>query len=103
MDFVTPEKATEDSFICITCHRQDYLSSKGAKHPKYCTVSLFSSRTSLDLGQELSAFLRTGKYAISCKMHNRAIPPVHTVLLHCADCMENFKCLRTGYPDLHSL
>lgn len=65
MGFVTPEKATEANCVCITCHRQYYLNSWGAKHHKYCTVSLFSSRISLDLGQELSAFLRTGKYASS--------------------------------------
>lgn len=65
MVFATPEKAAEANCIYITCHRKDYVSSREAKHPKYCTVSLFSSRTSLDLGQELSAFLTTGKYATS--------------------------------------
>lgn len=65
MVFVTPEKAVEANCIYIACHRKNYLSSREANHPKYCTVSLFSSRTSLDLGQELSAFLTTGKIATS--------------------------------------
>lgn len=92
MFFVTPEKAAESNCIYITWHRNDYLSSRGAKHPK----SLFSSRTSLDLGQELSVFLTKGKYATSWKMHNRVIPPAHSKLGHSADCMKNFKCLTTG-------
>lgn len=103
MVFVTPEKATETNCIYITCHGKDHLTSRGAKRAKYCIASLFSSKTSLDLGQELSAFLTTGKYATSWKMPKgwSLQFTAHWFTVWITWRISNV--LQQGYPDLHSL